>query len=64
VSNHYYIVEANSPPVGGSYTTNVTEFSPLIVGSAGVTSTNYLDSGGATNKPARYYRVLLYQGPI
>jgi hypothetical protein len=43
---------------GGSFTNNFTNLSPRIfVAGTGATSTNYLDSGGATNTPARYYRV-------
>jgi hypothetical protein len=42
---------------GGSYTTN---FSTIFTATNTVNSTtNYLDTGGATNTPARYYRVRL-----
>jgi hypothetical protein len=64
VGNLFYIIQTNSPAASGSYINNFTDLSGLIVAPAGVTNTSYLDSGGATNKPARYYRVLLYQGPI
>jgi hypothetical protein len=63
VSNHIYIVQTNSPPVNGSYTNNFADFSPFIIPPTGVSSTNYLDSGGATNKPTRYYRVFLLPPP-
>jgi phosphatidylinositol-3-phosphatase len=44
--------------IGGSYSTNFANISPLIdVAGSSLTSTNYLDMGGATNVPARYYRV-------
>jgi hypothetical protein len=44
----------------GSYTNNFTNLSPLIVASGtGNVVTNYLDVGGATNLPARYYRIRL-----
>lgn len=60
VSNHVYIVQTNSPPVSGSYTNNFSDLSPLIsLFGSSLSSTNYLDSGGATNKPTRYYRVIL-----
>ena len=42
---------------GGSYYTNFTDI--FIVTNTVGTTTNYLDIGGATNKPARYYRVRL-----
>ena len=60
VSNTPYIVQTSSSPADGTY----TNLSPLIFGRPGLSSTNYLDSGGATNPPPRFYRVLLYQGPL
>src|ERR1017187_7988001 len=62
VSGRPYIVQADTPSTNGSYTNNFTDLSGLIF--AFLSSTNYLDGGGATNKPARYYRVMLYQGPL
>ena len=42
----------------GSYNTN--SFSPIFAVTNTVgTTTNYLDAGGATNIPARYYRIRL-----
>jgi hypothetical protein len=44
----------------GGYTTNAfTDIFVVTNNSAAGTLTNYLDVGGATNKPARYYRVWL-----
>jgi len=44
----------------GSYSNNFTDLSPVIFpDGSGLTTTNYLDIGGATNIPARYYRVRL-----
>ena len=44
----------------GSYTSNFTDLSPIIIPKGGdFTTTNYLDVGGATNGPMRYYRVRL-----
>ena len=46
----------------GSYSNNFIDISPIIVGRGGdLTGTNYLDVGGATNVPARYYRIHLVQ---
>ena len=44
---------------GGSYSTNgFADISgPIIINVTGDTTTNYIDSGGATNRPARYYRI-------
>ena len=44
---------------GGSYPASFSDLSPSIIVTCGVTVTNYLDIGGATNIPARYYRVRL-----
>ena len=45
----------------GTYSTN--EFTNLgaqmLINGSGPVTTNYTDVGGATNKPARYYRVRL-----
>jgi hypothetical protein len=43
---------------GGSYATNSFANLFIVTNTVG-TATNYLDVGGATNKPARYYRVRL-----
>jgi hypothetical protein len=45
---------------GGYVTTNFMDISgPIIIGVPGDTTTNYTDAGGATNSPARYYRIRL-----
>jgi T5SS/PEP-CTERM-associated repeat protein len=45
---------------GGYTTTNFTDISgPIILGVPGDAMTNYTDVGGATNVPARYYRIRL-----
>ena len=57
---HNYILQANAPPKSGDYINNFTDFGPLIVVlGTSESTTNFLDVGGATNKPARHYRVLL-----
>ena len=53
-------VQATNGAGNGSYSNNFTSISgPLFVPGFGLVSTNYFDSGGATNKLARYYRVRL-----
>ena len=53
-------VQATSGDVNGGYSTNFTDISsPIIVGPYGDSATNYVDVGGATNRPSRYYRVRL-----
>jgi pectate lyase len=53
-------VQAAAGDANGSYTTNYTDISgPIIISGSGDMMTNYADVGGATNNPARYYRVRL-----
>ncbi len=53
-------VQASSGDASGGYTTDFADISgPIIITTNGDTTTNYTDSGGATNVPARYYRVRL-----
>ena len=46
---------------GGRYATNTfTNLgAPMFIGGSGLVTANYTDIGGATNTPARYYRVRL-----
>ncbi|MGD0058635.1 MAG: hypothetical protein ABSD58_04375 [Verrucomicrobiia bacterium] len=54
------VVQVNPGDVNGSYTTNFTDLSSfIIIPGSGNTSANYLDAGGATNFPSRYYRIRL-----
>ncbi len=55
-----YVVQTNAPPLVGSYTNNFTDLSPtIVIPGLSLGTTNYLDVGGATNRPARYYRIHL-----
>jgi len=54
------VVQVNAGDVDGSYTTNFIDLSPfIIIPGSGDATTNYLDTGGATNVPSHYYRVRL-----
>ena len=54
------VVQVNAGLPDGSYSTNFSDLSGLIVVSgSGDAVTNYLDAGGATNVPARYYQIRL-----
>ena len=56
------VVQFTSGAADGSYSTNNFTDIPgslTILPGSGDTSTNYTDVGGATNMPARYYRVRL-----
>jgi len=53
---HTNAVQASAGNANGSYSTNFVDISfPIITGSDATTS--YVESGGATNTPSRYYRV-------
>ena len=52
------VVQVTGGDANGNYTNNFLDLSqPIIVLGSGHVGTNYLDVGGATNAPARYYRV-------
>ena len=54
------VVQATSGDAKGNFTNNFLDLSPpIVVPGSGQVGTNYLDSGGATNIPTRYYRVRL-----
>jgi hypothetical protein len=54
------VVQVTSGDGNGGFTNNFFDLSPpIVVPGSGQVGTNYLDSGGATNVPARYYRVRL-----
>ena len=60
VGGRSYIVQTNAPQANGSYTTNFTDLSIAVVfPGTSLGTINFLDIGGATNTPARYYRVRL-----
>ncbi|HXI82949.1 MAG TPA: glycosyl hydrolase family 28 protein [Verrucomicrobiae bacterium] len=53
-------VQASTGDGNGGYGTNFSDISPpIIITVGGDATTNYVDSGGATNSPARYYRIRL-----
>jgi PKD repeat protein len=53
-------VQASSGDADGNYTNSFTDTSgSIVIPSMGDATTNYLDVGGATNIPTRYYRIRL-----
>ncbi len=60
---HTNIVQVTSGDGSGGYTTNnfldIPNSQTILPGFGGDASTNYLDLGGATNVPSRYYRIRL-----
>jgi hypothetical protein len=60
VGGDSYVVQVTAGAADGSYSNNFTNLSPAIaIPGSGLGTTNYLDVGGATNMPARYYRIQL-----
>ena len=55
-------VQVGDGTTDGSYTNNFSDLSPqLIISGSTVTSTNFLELSGATNNPARFYRIRVLQ---
>ena len=55
---HTTVVQAAAGDANGGYTTNVIDIcDPINISGSGDVTTNYVDVGGATNVPSRYYRV-------
>ena len=54
------VLQATAGATGGSFTNDFADIgSNVVVRSFDQASTNYVETGGATNLPARYYRVRL-----
>jgi fibronectin-binding autotransporter adhesin len=59
---HTNAVQATAGDATGGYTNNfadITTSPHIIISGSGDVTTNYVDSGGATNAPSRYYRIRL-----
>ncbi len=60
VTNKTYRVLVSTGDAGGGFTNDFSNLSPFVTAtSSGESTTNFLDVGGATNRPARYYYVRL-----
>jgi hypothetical protein len=60
VGGRSYVVQTNASPPSGGYTNNFVDLSvPMAIPGESLGTTNYLDLGGATNFPTRFYRVRL-----
>ena len=60
VGGHTNAVQATAGDVNGGYSTNFSDISgSIVLPGSGELTTNYLDAGGATNVPSRFYRVRL-----
>jgi len=54
-----YVMEAANGGAGGSFTNNFFTLATVFLSGVGDKTNTYIDAFGATNKPARYYRVRL-----
>ena len=60
VGGRRYVAQASMGDSNGGYTNNFTDLIlPFTVPGTSLSATNYLDVGGATNAPSRFYRVRL-----
>jgi hypothetical protein len=60
--DHTNAVQAISPGASGSYTNafeDILGAEQIVISGSGDATTNYVDVGGATNRPSRFYRVRL-----
>ena len=54
------VVQVTAGDGDGSYATNFSDLSePIVIVGTGDQASNYVDVGGVTNVPARYYRIRL-----
>jgi hypothetical protein len=53
------VVQVTSGSVTGDYMSNFQDVASVILSGSGDVTNNYVDSGGATNIPSRYYRIRL-----
>jgi autotransporter-associated beta strand protein len=53
------VVQRTNGQLDGSYTNDFQDIASVVITGVGDTSTNYVDTGGATNSPSSYYRVRL-----
>jgi hypothetical protein len=62
VGGYTNAVQATAGSAGGGYGTNYTDITApphIIISGSGDVTTNYIDGGGATNVPSRFYRIRL-----
>ena len=58
IASRTNVVQFTAGDTGGSFTNNFVDLTgPIIVLGSGQIGTNYLDIGGATNFPSRFYRI-------
>jgi len=53
------VLQATAGDISGNYFTNFSDIVTNIIAGSGDATNNYVDGGGATNGPTRYYRIRL-----
>ena len=56
------VIQLATPIIAGNYTNNFINLGTVVVPGSGVAVTNWVDHGGATNSPSRFYRIHLQPG--
>jgi sugar lactone lactonase YvrE len=56
------VIQLATPIINGNYTNNYINLDIVIVPGSGAVITNWVDYGGATNGPSRFYRIRLQPG--
>jgi hypothetical protein len=56
------VIQLDNALLDGSFTNSFTDIASVFVPGTGTVITNWLDIGGATNFPSRYYRIHFQQG--
>ncbi|HUK81749.1 MAG TPA: HYR domain-containing protein, partial [Verrucomicrobiae bacterium] len=57
------VIQLATPIINGNYTNTYIDLDAVIVPGSGAIITNWVDYGGATNRPSRFYRIRLQPGP-
>jgi hypothetical protein len=55
--NSTNVIQLATPIVDGNYTNNYIDLDMVVVPGSGAVITNWIDYGGATNVPSRFYRI-------
>jgi autotransporter-associated beta strand protein len=56
------IVQCATPIIDGNFTNNFVDLATVAVPGSGILITNWVDYGGATNSPSRFYRIHVLPG--
>ena len=62
VGNSTNVVQVAAQTPGGGYTNSYSDVDMVFVPGSGAVITNWVDVGGATNQPTRFYRINFVPG--